>query len=234
MAKLYQLLLKKVGLWKEPPKPVEKAEEEKVYNPIGVKVGGVVKIDALDLREHRFTCKEIRELTVALGGKNYRMVDYVLLSRPIGKEDFRVRLRLIPDDDSRSTVSHRSLVLQLYDELAYDEGLHNVVNDSENKNFKIDDDSDPNNPVHDEFWRVNDVGSSYTADVKVLADEDGNGKVDANEVSSTQVEFWDYSRMTDVEGVETEEFVFVEMNKSDGWFQIWRGAEVNAARIDVF
>jgi hypothetical protein len=50
-------------------------------------------------------------------------------------------------------------------------------------------------------------------------------------VTDAEIEYWDYSRLIDIEGVETEEFIFVEMNKADGWFQIWRGVEVAAGKI---
>lgn len=53
------------------------------------------------------------------------------------------------------------------------------------------------------------------------------------EVTDAAIEYWDYSRLTDIEGVETEEFIFVEMNKADGWFEIWRGIEVAAGKIAV-
>lgn len=247
--KLYEILLRKVGLWSSPSstttvtttttttgKTAAQSEESKVYNPIGCKVGGVVKVDALDFREHRFTVREIQEYSVSIGGSNHRMVDYILLARPIGKPDFLCRLRIVPNPDSKSMTTHRSLLLSLYDDLAYNEGLHGVVRD-ETKKFVIDDDKkddDATNDTHEEFWRVNDVGTSYVANVKTLADTNGDGKVASNEVTNGQVEFWDYSRLTDLDGVETEEFVFVEMNKSDGWFKIWRGAEVNPERIEVF
>lgn len=231
--KLYEVLMRKIGVWQEAPKQPEKSQEERIYNPIKCKVGGVVKIDSLDFRDHRFTVREIKEYSLSLGGSYHRMVDYVLLARPIGKPDLKVILRLVPDKDSNSKVSHRALLLTLYDELEYNEGLHNVVKDDTGK-FEIDDNSDPENVVHDEFWRVNDVLTSYLANVKTLTDDDGDGKVDTSEVKNSKVEYWDYYRDTDVEGVEIQEFVFVQMDSKNGWFQIWRGSEVNSERIDVF
>jgi hypothetical protein len=225
--KLYEILLRKIGLWNEFPK-TEKQElaEDKIYNPIGCKVGGVVKIDSLDFRDYRFTVKEIVEYSIEVG-KKHVMTDYVLLARPIGKNDFVCRLRVVPDPTSHSKFTHRALILSLYDELAYDEDLHNVVLD-DTKKFVIDDDKDDDdasNDEHSEFWRVNDVGVSYNATLKTLK-EDG--------FSGSAIDFWDYSRMTDLDGVEMEEFVFVEMDKCNGWFQIWRGTEVSPERIEVF
>lgn len=233
--KLYEILLRRVGLIQDKPVPQEKAEEEKIYNPIGCKVGGVVKIDSIDFRDHRFTVKEIQEYSVGIGGSTHRMVDYVLLSRPIGKPDFMVRLRVVPNDD-KSRITHRAVVIVMDDEFEWNEDFLAVVNDP-SKKFVVDDDKsddDPSNDTHEEFWRVNDVGSSYNAKVKVLADTDGDGKVEAKEIVKAQVEFWDFSRMTEMDGVELEEFIFVEMNKDNGWFQIWRGTEVIPERIEVF
>lgn len=237
--KLYEVLLRKIGIIGDTPtKRTEdqKSQEEKIYNPIGCKIGGVVKIDSIDLRDHRFIVREIREYAIGVGGSKHRMVDYVLLSRPIGKSDFTVRLRVVPNPDSNSRITHRAMVLSLYDDLAYNEGLHDVVRDDTLK-FVVDDDksdADPTNDVHEEFWRVNDVHQSYASQVKVLHDNDGDGKVEASEVSKLEVEFWDYSRMTEMDGIEVEEFIFVEMNKQNGWFQIWRGAEVIPERVEVF
>lgn len=52
-------------------------------------------------------------------------------------------------------------------------------------------------------------------------------------VTNAAVEYWDYSRLTDIESVEMEEFIFVEMNKADGRFEIWRGVEVSPSRIAI-
>lgn len=224
--KLYEILLRKIGLFgidSTKSATVEKSPEDLIYNPIGCKVGGVVKIDSLDFRDHRFTVKDIREYSLSLNGKQHRMVDYTLLARPIGKPDFACRLRIVPNPNSKSSTTHRALLMTLYDDLAYNEGLYEIVVD-DTKKFVIDNDSDPENIIHDEFWRVNDVGASYVANVKVLAEL----------VSRESIEFWDYSRNTDVDGVEVEEFVFVEMEKGSGWFKIWRGSEVNPERIEVF
>lgn len=237
MAKLYEVLLRKIGLMKPEEKPKQLAEEEKVYNPIGCKIGGVVKVDVLDFRQHRFIVKEIVEHITRQNGVDHKMVDYHLLSRPIGKEDFRVRLRMLPEPNKRSALTHKAILLTQYDDRAYEEGLHQVVQD-DTKKFVINDDkmdTDPNNDDHFEYFRVGDVDTTYTAKQKKLKDEDGDGKVDENEVSKGEIDWWDYSRLTEFDGVETEEFLYVEMDKKNGgWFQIWRGVEVNPERVEVF
>jgi hypothetical protein len=234
--KLYEILLRKWGFWTDDaqvsqvsgrsksqstnPKPKE------IYNPLHCKIGGVLKIDSLDLRGHRFTVKEIKEYSFDIKS-DYKMVDYILESRPLDKENLEIRLRVVPDNKSNSRFDVKCLVLNLYDEFEYSDDFLGVVQD-ENKKFVIDDDKsddDPSNDVHEEYWRVNDVGSSYVSSVLAKNAE--------KEVKS-KVEFWDYSRNTEVDGIEVEEFVFVEMNKENGWFQIWRGAEEIPERIEVY
>jgi hypothetical protein len=179
-----------------------------VYNPVaGAKVGGSFTIDSLDYRGLNFFVKEIVEYNVSLNGKKFS--DYVLLARPIGKPDVWVRLRLIPDESGTMKTTHRVLLLRQYDSVAYNEGLHNVVKDKCGK-FVVDDDKmddDLTNDTRDEYFRVGDVKASYLARLKTLRDENGDGKVEAHEVTDSQVEFWDYHRMTKIDGVDEEQFL---------------------------
>ncbi len=224
--KLYEILMRKLGIG-------DSKEESSIpkldfYNPLTAKVGGVVKIDTIEYRDHRFIIKDILENTIRVGGKVHKNTDYILESRPINKEDVTLCLRVVPNNDSNSRITHRALGLSVYDSLAYDEGLHNVL--KEDTQFNIDDDKSDNNPdndTHEEFWRVNDVKTSYTRSVKSLGKEGKPEELDS-------VEFWDYSRMTEIDSVQVEEFVYAEMNKRTGWFTIWRGAEIIPERIEVF
>jgi hypothetical protein len=51
-------------------------------------------------------------------------------------------------------------------------------------------------------------------------------------VQKQALEYWDYSRIVkDEANQKVEEFLFVEMDKDNGWFQLWRGAEVDSRNI---
>lgn len=233
MAKLYEILLRKVG-WLDEEKPVP-TEEQKIYNPIGAKIGGSITIDSLDYRGLNFFVKEIREYSVSSGGKNHRFVDYVLLARPLNKPDMWVRLRLVPDKNSGTRLTHKAMVLKLYDEFEYNEDFKNVLED-ESKKFVIDDDkndADPSNDTHDEYWRVNDVGLAYTAKYLSMTDENNDGRVSQDELNRGSLDFWDYSRLTDIDGIELEQYMFVEMDKKSGWVQIWQGTQVSPEQVDA-
>jgi len=234
MAKLYEILLRKVGWLDEAPPP--KAEEQKVFNPIGAKIGGSITVDALDYRGLNFFVKEIREYSVNMAGKNHRFVDYILLARPLGKPDMWVRLRLVPDRNSDTRLTHKAMVLHLYDEFEYNEDFKQGVLEDESKKFVVDDDKndgDPSNDTHDEYWRVNDVGISYSAKYLAMQDENNDGKIDQDEIARGNIDFWDYSRLTDIDGVETEQYMFVEMDKKSGWFQLWQGTQVSPENVDA-
>ena len=176
-------------------------------------IGDVIKIDADAIKNRRLTVTGTRQYA---GGSVRPMVDYVLEDDP-GKPP--VRLRLLANEYDNA----RSLVLTLYDSLHYSEGLHNVVRD-ESARLTIHDDPDPANIAGDIFWRIYDVTVSHIRNVNIRSNI---GITDAT------VEYWDYSRLIDIEGIETEEFVFVEMNLVDGAFEVWRGVEVAPDRIAV-
>lgn len=234
MAKLYEILLRKVGWLNEALPPA--SEESKIYNPIGAKVGGSITIDSLDYRGQNFFVKEIREYSASMGGKTHRFVDYVLLSRPLGKPDKWVRLRLVPDRHSDSRLTHKAMVLSLFDEFEYNEDFKKGVLEDDTKKFVIDDDksdNDPTNDTHDEYWRVADVGISYKAKYVSMVDEDNSGKVTQDELTRGEIEFWDYSRNTDIDGVELEQYIFVEMDTKTGWFQLWQGTQVSPENVDA-
>lgn len=228
--KLYEIIYN--ALFSKPqPVKSEKVASKNVSNPLNLAIDGFVSINAIDLRNHRFFTHSIEDYTTQVGFYCHRMTDYNLISRPIDGEELQIKLRVVLDLDRQ-----RVLVLTKFDEFEYDDGFIAVLNDKEKK-FVIDDDmddEDASNDIHEEYWRVNDVAYSYTAKVKTLHDKNEDAKIDDSEVEESEVKFWDYSRITSKEGVNIEEFVYVEMNNKTGWFQIWRGAETDSANISVF
>lgn len=169
-------------------------------------LGDILEIDAPATKSRRLIVAEIRQYA---GGSVGPMVDYVLNGDPEGPQ---LRLRFLRNENAKL----RPLVLTLYDSLAYNEGLLAVVRGDTAK-LIIHDDTNPANIVADIFWRINDVAVSHIRTVNILSNIS---------VTDAAVEYWDYSRLTDIEGVETEEFIFVEMNAVDRAFDIWRGVEV--------
>lgn len=173
----------------------------------------VLEIDTPTTRTRRLNVAAIRQYAGASVGP---MVDYVLEGDPGTPQ---VRLRFLPSENSKT----RPLVLTLFDSLPYHEGLRNVVRDDSAK-LIIHDDTNPANIAGDIFWRIYELRDSHVSIVNIRSNKG---------VKNSEIEYWDYSRLIDIEGVETEEFIFVEMYNADGWFQIWRGVEVAPGRIAV-
>jgi hypothetical protein len=218
-------------LWEMLVEKLQGPVELRFYNPLKARVGNALTIDEVELRDYNFFLHEIREYKRTIGREEFPFVDYVLLARPLGGEDVWVRLRLNPVDDPEraSGVTHDVLLLRLYDELAYDQGLHEVLNDT-TKKFQVVEDGE----VREEFWRINDVASPYKARVAVLKDTDRDSKVEKDEVKTVHLEYWDYWRETQDEFGQTfTEFLFVEMDTDNGWFQMWRGRELDPHRVVV-
>jgi hypothetical protein len=205
--------------------------ELKCYNPLRARVGSPVTIDTLDWRDHDFFLREIRQYKRSLGSKEFFFVDYALLARPLGGEDEWVRLRLNPvaDPTKVSGLTHDVLLLRLDDEMSYNEDLHRVVRD-DTKKFQVLQDG----KVVEEYWRIHDVSSPYRANVTVVKDSNADNKAGKDEVETLQLDYWDYRRETkDEAGQPQAEFLFVEMTADDGWFQIWKGAEIDPQRVMV-
>lgn len=203
--KLWEIILIKLGFMDapQPPKPIPEFE---IYNPLKVKCNGVVSID-----HKNYTVMAIEELTF----NTCKMTTYNL------ENVENVFLRVAP-----SKRGYRTLILKIHDQFEYNKDFHDILND-ESKILNLDDDE---LNVHDQFWRVNDVGISYNAESKEIS-MSGSPEIRCAEFS---IEFWDYSRMAEINGAEVEEFVYIEMNKKNGWFIIYRGTEAITENIEVF
>jgi hypothetical protein len=206
--------------------------EFQVYNPLQARVGSSVMIDDVEWRDLNFFLREIREYKRRISGKEFVFVDYVLRARPLRGNEVCIRLRLNPvdDPDRHGGLTHHVLLLQLDDDLPYSADLHRVVNDTTGK-FQILQDGQ----VREEFERIGGVSSPYKAQVAVLRDVNRDEKVSQDEVERLRLEYWDYSReVKDAAGQAQQQFLFVEMNTQNGWFQIWRGQEIDPQRVMVF
>jgi hypothetical protein len=201
------------------------------YNPLKARIGTYITLDEPDLHDLDFRVEEIREYRRTIGGKEFLFADYVLLARPLDKEEVQARLRLNPveDPDRAAGLTHHALLLRLDDEMAYSEEFHQVVKDDTGK-FQVLDDG----KVTAEYWRINEVRQPYRAKVAVIKDANHDKTVDRDEVERVELEYWDYARQTTTPGgLPAVEYLFIEMDRDTGWFQIWRGQEIDMQRACV-
>jgi len=205
--------------------------ELRSYNPLKARIGSSLMFNILDMKEYNFFVKEIREYQRTLGGRQFSFVDYVLMAKPLGADEVWVRLRLVPIEGAQAPdLTHHALVLRLYDEFAHDEAFYKVVTDTTRK-FEVREDG----RVTEEYGRINDVTDPYEAQVTLIKDLNNDGTIERDEVQTTRVQYWDYWReVKDEAGQPVHQYLFVEMDAETGWFQIWRGAEIDAQKVVVF
>jgi hypothetical protein len=212
-------------LWEMLVARVQGPAEFRHYNPLHARVGTSLMINEIDWKDYNFFIREIREYKRTIGGKEFLFADYVLLARPLEKDDVWVRLRLLPvaEPDPAGGLTHDALLLRLEDEMAYDENFYKVVTDT-TKKFQVLE----NGQVTEEYYRINDADDPYKAQVTVIKD------TNADEVETVQLQYWDYWReVKDEAGQPLRQYLFVEMDAKTGWFQIWKGQEVDPQRVVV-
>ena len=205
--------------------------ELRFYNPLKAKVGSFVTFDEFDLKDLDFRVEELRESRRDIRGREFLSADYGLLARPLGKPEVPVRLRLNPVENPERAggLTHYALLLRLDDEMAFTEDLHNILRDGTGE-FRVLEDGE----VKAVFTRVGGVLEPYRVRVAVVRDANFDQKVEKDEVERREIESWDYERETTGDGgVVKKEYLFVEMDRETGWFQIWRGHETDMQRALV-
>jgi hypothetical protein len=219
-------------LWEMLLDKLQGPAEFRYYNPLHARIGSAVTLDDVEWRDLNFFVLSIHEYRRTIGPREFFFVDYTLVARPLGRDKVLVRLRLMPVDDPEQAagVSHHVLLLQLDDDRPYDRGLHKVVNDGTKKFQVLEDDT-----VQAEYERINDVTSPYRAEVTIVRDLNLDKRVTRDEIEKRRVEYWDYWReIPDEAGQLHHEFLFVEMDGENGWFQIWKGSEIDPKRVVVY
>ena len=217
--KLYQILAAKLT-GKSIPKQVD-APDNKIYNPIGVRIGSSMTIDSIDCFGKNFFVQEIHDFRTHISGQEFKMADYVLNARPLDGSDITVRLR-VAEDKAATGVPYKCMVLERHDSLAYDEGLHGVLKETDNTHkFQIDHDDGPS----DVFPRCGGVKGSYKADVTMVVKDGATENIG--------IEYWDFSRIMKQDGVDVEQYLFVEMNTDNGWLELWKGCEIDPQKVEA-
>lgn len=230
MPTLWDILTKK-------DKPAPPVEEDKVYNPLHLMIGGekpsIVTINRVggglipadfSPQDIRFSVKTIR----AFSRPNYSpFVDYDLIGRNAKGEVVEVTLRLVPLDNPDGKTTHTVLLIQLFDEFAWNEDFHSMLTNTEKP---TPDDPDLQDLDGSVWWRVGNFKTPWEAGVVSLEDVDHSGKVDVSEATRSVLTYWDFYRNNDQR--KTVEFFFAEMDENH-FFQIRKGEDIDPLRIDV-
>jgi hypothetical protein len=225
-------------------------QEFQFHNPLQAKIGCSVSVSyEAELAGYNFFVETIAVGETTIGDKKFHHTDYNLRATVIGKDKpIRLKLRLIPDEDSSNEIGHTIQVLRPYlefgwkfadennflDVLADEEGVFKILTDLDGN--QIEEDAQPT------YWRVDDVRDPYKCRVTVLKDTDGDGIVTKDELRHADFLIWDYSRDTTDETTKQSyrEFLNVEeeVEYKDGdpqcvWFTVLMGRAVEAFQVVV-
>jgi hypothetical protein len=155
-----------------------------------------------------FAVEGIREVTRTVLEEAFVFTDY----------DLTDGLRLRHNDGTL-------LLLEKASEFEYDDSFHHELNTGESIHHE-----DYEENLH-EYWRVNDVKDSFSAETLFISDKNGDGTVEAEEIVRGNIEYWDYWRKEEESG--RLYFVIIEMDKDTGFFTVWDGFETHENLIQA-
>lgn len=217
--------------------------EFQYHNPLEAKVGCTVSFDhEPDIDGINFVIEKISVYKTTINRKDFYHTDYHLKGISLDHDTpVRMRMRLIPDENVINDLGHKVQLLYLYHEMPYDEGFRNNDLEDESGQFYVNQ-ADDGKTLEEprKYWRVGQTDhclrpDPYKSRCTVLADIDGDGTIEDDELEHYNSTYWEFSRMTDYDaGQEYEEFLTIEMNDKTGFFTFLRGSEVQAAQIMVF
>lgn len=211
--------------------------ELQYHNPLGARVGNTVSFEhEPEISGINFVIEKLSVYETRIKSRKFFHTDYHLKGLALGMDKpLRFRLRLVPDEDETNKLGSKVQLLQLYDEMEWDEGFHNGVLCNDSGEFHVNyDDEGRELAEARKYWRVEDVLDPYNARVTVLCDLDGNGTIEDDELERLNVTYWDYHRMTKDENQQEKlEFLTIEMDDKTRYFTFLRGTEVAAFQIVV-
>ena len=198
------------------------------YNPLDQLAGVSLPINSPQYEGYDFTITEIREYNRKIGGKTFIFTDYVLqgVKGMDSNTAIVLRLRVVPTESGGKDY----LLMRLYDSIEYSQDLENVVRDTTGEfqvtygEGELDGSGESRKDGDTELYsRIGGVLSSYKANVLILTKFDSEGLAIVKDPKGAEVEYWDYFREIDRGSTKVPQFIFVEMDTTTGWFQIWQG-----------
>jgi hypothetical protein len=223
--------------------------ELQYHNPLEAKIGCTVCFEhEADMAGINFVIEKISVYETEIGREKFFHTDYHLKGTSLDTDGYiRLRLRLTPDDNAMDEMGQKIQLLYLYEEMGWDSGLYDMLNENGDFNadydgegetsFKVNYDDEGNELEHPrQYWRVENVPDPYRSNCTLLADLDGDGTIEDDELEHFPITSWDFSRLTDDPETQQEmtEYLTVEMDDGTRYFTFLRGTDIKAFQITVF
>jgi hypothetical protein len=175
----------------------------KIANPLNMRIGSGVLIDMSPYELTLFDVVSIEDLEVKFDSEPSQYItDYVI--KEVGS------IGSLLSDKKIRHFDNQYYLLNLCEQHGYSEELLEVFNSSSITRVV-------ENDTEVEYVRCNGVYKPYNIVTKNISDRNKDGKVTNDEVKLMENLLWDFQE----EG--TDNFVFVELDKSNGWIKVWLG-----------
>lgn len=215
--------------------------ELQYHNPLEAKVECTVCFEhEEDIKGINFVIKKISVYETKIGRNSNFHTDYHLRGISLDEDNYiHLKLRVTPDENVTNKLGCRVQLFQMHDELGWDQGFWDCVNDP-SEEFHVNYDRDGNELADDEvrkYFRPESrkVSGGYNADVTLLQDKDGNATIEDDELDHFKTTYWDFGREDiDENGQAFTEYLIVEMDDESRYFTIFCGRDVIASEILVF
>ena len=221
-------------LWEKFQERFRGPAENAVYNPCGLKVGQRVALDVLDFRDSNWKVEAIEESKFRCGGLGFEHTDYLLaecLPNPR-----RVRLRGIQQPGGQ----YQLVLFTLYHEQAFDAGIEeHLKNTDQTGVFECFEDG----KLVKSYARIGGAKGAYAAVTRTVADRDGNGRAEHDEIVEGRSMIWDFwSEGVDEAGQPNTEYFVVVIDGGDkdgeavgdGWISMYAGTVIDLGRVVEF
>lgn len=199
--KLYEIAWNKVKSCFNSIKKVDLNKD--IYNPLNLKINSAVIIDTYPFELMLFQVSSINSMTVHFDSEpDKQMTDYILSDMS--------KLNTLDSEHKIKALDNRYCFLSLIEEHEYSEELLEV--------FNSDFISRVENDLEVDYEKCH--RRPYQISIKNIRDRNGDGKITRSELINKDQQMWQF-RLQD-----TDKYIFVELDKSNGWIEVWEGFEL--------
>lgn len=211
-------------------------------NPLELKIKGNVTVNTIDYGRHLLQVSEIWSWDRKINGKSFTMTDYVLRATGVN-----VLIRVFPRENPTDEMKYHVLVMHQYfpaepGAMGWCDISADILGAANDPSGEFYNHRGEEN--EEKFWRVGGK-IPIPCTVHIIKDENGDGKIDAKEVSHIPYTIWDFHREThDEAGQPMVQYLYVQLcgkfvdpttvNGGDKTIIMYSGEEISPQKIMAF
>lgn len=208
---------------KEEPKKEEGPKvEDKIFNPLNAACGRFVELTTFE-ETKTFEITEMSEFERNISRETFKFTDYQIEDGPVMKI-IRVNPGSTYDPKSSAVLKGAdTLLLKLLYSGEFDEGIQDAVRCQEFYN-----NIDENTRIT--YYSLKAGREGFSANLRTVKKNDPNVKYNS-------IKYWDFFRKPDPSKGEFNSddiFLFVEIDQTDGFINMWEGSKLSEGEIKIY